>query len=404
MPESIKHLIEKFVLNQCSPEEVERLVAYFEECEIDDAFPKVEEVLAQLKEKQPQLTEEDSERLYKQILKKTEGAIRLHKAHIKRYKFFYGTMAAAVFAGIIGATFYFGLWKPDLQPETAVPSITISAQLDSGVELVTEDGQIQNLSYQGERSLMGKDGEVIGTQKDNSLIYHKKEKESKEEIKYNTLKVSYGHRFELKLADGSHVVMNAGSSLKYPVDFPRTGNREVFLTGEAFFDVVKDPDRPFVVNTKKFEVGVLGTQFNVSAYEDESSHNVVLVEGSVDLNNPTNPKHSTRLEPGQLAELTNSEDDFSIREVDTDIYTAWMKGGLVFRNVSFENMLQKMARHYNVTIINKNKTMAQELFNANFGDESLETILQYYKEIYGLNYNRKQDTIIIVQPKKETME
>src|SRR5699024_5826924 len=134
MPESIKRLIEKFVMNECSPEEVERLIAYFERQEIDEAFPQVEEVLAQLQEKRPYHSSEESHRLYKQILKKTERVIRRHKVYRKRHNNIYWAVAA-VFVGIIGVSVYFGFWKSEHRSETLAPVATISAQPDTGVEL-----------------------------------------------------------------------------------------------------------------------------------------------------------------------------------------------------------------------------------------------------------------------------
>jgi ferric-dicitrate binding protein FerR (iron transport regulator) len=257
------------------------------------------------------------------------------------------------------------------------------------MEVISENGQLQ---------LKGKNGKVIGGQKGNQLVYQKSEITS-EEIIFNTLRIPYGKRFEIQLSDGSKVFMNAGSSLKYPVNFTKNDKREVFLTGEAFFKVAQDKDRQFIVKAENLEIGVLGTEFNVSAYPEDFSTNVVLVKGSVKLATKKDQQEMAILKPGQLGSSKRSNDAIEISEVETGIYTSWMQGELVFRNMSFENILKKMERHYNVKIINKNTELAKEKFNASFGHEPLHKILEYFKKIYGLNYTQKKDNIIIINQK-----
>lgn len=398
MPEITKHLIKKFILDQCSPDEIQLLIAYFKGKEMDEAFPEVEEVLQQLNQQQLSLPKTDAQRIYKQILKKTTQPLKKRN----RTKSSLYLALAALFVGIIGATLYFNSLPPQATDRPLVPSITISAQPNIGIQLVKQDGTVQNLPPQGRLNLTDKEGNVISTQKENTLIYHKEEKPI-DKVEFNTLKVSYGNHFEVKLADGSHVILNAGSTLKYPINFPEKGNREVFLSGEAFFDVTKDEKRPFKVHTDKFDIQVLGTQFNANSYDQETA-SIVLVKGAVDLNKTGDQQKVIHLKPGQLAELNNQNaEEFTIKDVDTDLYTAWIKGGLVFRNVTFQEMLKKMGRHYNITIINNNEEMAKERFNASFGNEPLQTLLKYYKEVYGIQYTQ-QDNTIIIQPKTKAME
>ena len=100
---------------------------------------------------------------------------------------------------------------------------------------------------------------------------------------YNTLKIPYGKKFEVQLSDGTIVHLNAGTSLRYPVQFVKNQSRQVYLTGEAFFEVSKDKAHPFTVNTQEVNVEVLGTKFNVNSYTEDVSTDVVLVEGKVSL-------------------------------------------------------------------------------------------------------------------------
>src|SRR5690606_20389870 len=213
--------------------------------------------------------------------------------------------------------------------------------------------------------------------------------------------IPYGKRFSVQLSDGSSVTLNSGSTLRYPVNFSGANQREIFLTGEAFFKVAKDHKRPFYVRSEGLNVSVLGTEFNVSAYPDDSTSKVVLVEGSVEL---TANNKRTIMKPGELANFKHDESAMEIRKVNTGLYTAWMQGGLVFRNMSFDDIVKKMERHYDVKIINNNKELASEKFNASFDEEPLKNILEYFKKTYGLSYTQKNDNTIIINSKTEKMK
>src|SRR5690606_36367432 len=102
-----------------------------------------------------------------------------------------------------------------------------------------------------------------------------------DKLAYNTLKIPFGKKFRLQLSDGTMVHINSGSTLKYPIKFIAGENRQVYLDGEAFFDVAKDKKHPFIVNADNLNVRVLGTHFNVSNYPEDAVTDVVLVEGSV---------------------------------------------------------------------------------------------------------------------------
>ncbi|WP_420603088.1 FecR family protein [Flagellimonas sp.] len=192
---------------------------------------------------------------------------------------------------------------------------------------------------------------------------------------YNTLTVPYGKTFELLLSDGTKAHLNAGSSLKYPVQFLNGMERKVFVSGEVFLNVEKDKDHPFVVGADDLNVRVLGTQFNVHVYPEDEVAEVVLVEGAVALYPENEAYHtdtSTRLEPGFKASFDKTDKKIETEAVMTDIYTSWMHGELVFRNMSFNNILKKLERQYNVNIINNNEGLSSEKFNASFGSKTFD--------------------------------
>ena len=264
------------------------------------------------------------------------------------------------------------------------------------VTLELENGNVKILSDDGQSKVRDDSGNVVGKQKGSQLVY---ESESIHEgLSYNILKTPYGKRFSIQLSDGTTVQLNSGSTLKYPVNFLEGDKRQVYLTGEAYFDVAKDEKHPFVVNVAALNVEVLGTQFNVSTYPEDTTTDVVLVEGSVRMfqNDGSDDKlNSVILEPGYAGVFDKLKAKISTKPVVTSVYTSWVQGELVFRNITFSNILKKMERHYNIEITNNNVELAHEEFNASFGDEPIEKILNYLEITYNINVTIKENKIII---------
>lgn len=268
--------------------------------------------------------------------------------------------------------------------------------MDEAITLELENGTIEVIDENGNTQIMDKDGTVVGSQKGTQLVYESKA--ATEEVVYNTLTVPYGKRFDLRLSDGTVVYLNAGTKMRYPVTFLEGTRRQVFLTGEAYFDVAKDPDHPFIVNAEELNVQVVGTEFNVSAYQEDETTAVVLVEGSVGLyqdGSELEDKTSMFLEPGFQGTLGRVNNNLSIKKVNTSIYTAWMSGELVFRNITFDDILLKMERHYNLTITNQNEELGQERFNASFLEQPIENILHYFNETHEIEYHIENNQVII---------
>ncbi len=275
------------------------------------------------------------------------------------------------------------------EPQIVVPENSITLQKENGeIEIINEDGMSQ---------IFDAGGNVVGEQKGSQLVYGNSSEI--EELVYNTLTVPFGKRFQLKLSDGTNVHLNAGSSLRYPIKFISVNQRQVFLTGEAFFDVSSDPDHPFVVNADKLNVEVLGTEFNVSAYPEDTHTEVVLVEGSVGLyTNGGTMDDAVTIKPGVKASLKKGYDDIITENVDVSIYTLWIEGGLVFRNMSFENIVRKLERRYNMNIIINSEKLKKEVFNATFKEElPIEKVLGAFDKSYGVKYVIKNNAIFINQ-------
>ncbi len=172
-------------------------------------------------------------------------------------------------------------------------------------------------------------------------------------VQMNEVIVPYGKKSELLLADGTKVWLNAGSKLAFPSRFTQN-KREVFLEGEACFQVAKNEQQPFIVNTENIRVKVLGTCFNVSAYTSDATVETVLIEGSVAVEKSGTlgfGKKEVVLEPNQKASFKKGESEIAVSfEKDTDLYIAWTYGWLKYDRENLLSVLQKVERYFNVEI------------------------------------------------------
>lgn len=293
--------------------------------------------------------------------------------------------AAIVFC-LLGLVYVFQ-YKNVKEDKIEIPS--------NAIQLVLENGDIQVLNPNGEQQIIKKNGEVVASQKENEINYRSANSENK--LVYNEIKIPYGKTFKVMLSDGTSVNLNAGSSLKYPVQFIKGHNREVVLEGEAFFDVAKDKIHPFIVKTRGVNVQVLGTKFNVSSYKEDSDINTVLVEGSVSLSGLENADKKAMLTPGEKGSWNSKNTEITIDKVDTRFYTEWINGEIVFRKTAFRDIIIKLERTYDVTIENNRTDILDKKFNASFNKniESIEKVLETMSKIQGFTYTKQGKLIKI---------
>ncbi|MEQ9580825.1 MAG: DUF4974 domain-containing protein [Arenibacter sp.] len=297
--------------------------------------------------------------------------------------------SAAILAILVGLGFIFR--------DAMVASRTTPIIPEDAIILQLENGNIEVISEDGEAKVVDSEGNVLGAQQGSQLVY-KNNGTSKEEITYNTLTVPYGKRFDLLLSDGTQVTLNSGTSQKYPVQFLKTKNRQVFLDGEAFFSVAKDTENPFIVNTHELNVRVLGTKFNLSSYPEDQFVNTTLLEGSVVVYNKQDTFDSSNaslLEPGFKAEWNKYNRQIVVEEADIAMHTDWLNGKIILRHVPFKNIVKKLERHYNVDIVNNNPELDEEIFTASFDVESIDQVFKTFNLTYEMKYNINDRQIII---------
>jgi len=171
------------------------------------------------------------------------------------------------------------------------------------------------------------------------------------ENEMNQLIVPYGKTSEMLLSDGTKIYLNAGSRLIYP-DVFEGKHREVFLVGEAYFEVHKDAKHPFIVQTTDINIEVLGTHFNVSAYPSDNVYETTLAEGKVRIrqNNAGLFDKSIDLVPNQMAAYNRDNEETKVRQVDVENYILWKDGMLKFASSDFNRVTRKLERFYNIRI------------------------------------------------------
>ncbi len=234
----------------------------------------------------------------------------------------------------------------------------------------------------------------------------------------NEISVEYGSKSRIVLPDGSVVNLNSGSLLKYSSDFEN--DRKVYIEGEAFFDVKKDPRHPFLVQTSGIAIRVLGTVFNVKSYPEEKTIETTLVSGSVQIlvksgSSKNEFKTLTVLKPNQkaifykkslTAERESADQKTEVNkleretiqvqgEIKTELYTAWKDNNLVFNNEQFGNLVPKLERWFNIKIENNFPELNDSRLTGKFDTETIEQALEALRIITPFHYSIEKNKIII---------
>ena len=207
----------------------------------------------------------------------------------------------------------------------------------------------------------------------------------------------YGAQTKVILPDKTVVWINSGSSLKYNKSFDKKV-REVYLDGEAYFEVAHDSLKPFVVKSEALDIKVLGTRFNVKAYRNEETVDVCLAQGKVDVhfNEKTSSLPNVVMKPNQMVSYNKSSAKMDLTEVDTSDALAWVGGSLSFHEASFVEMSKQLERKFNVRIQIKSRTLKNEIFTGSFDNHySLEEILQEVDIDKKYTWSRKDSNLII---------
>lgn len=237
-------------------------------------------------------------------------------------------------------------------------------RLADGSSILLDSANDGNLKQQGNMLVVKKGG---------SLNYVQGNEKDKRNIVYNTIETPRGRQFQLVLEDGTKVWLNAASSIHFPVVFDGD-ERRVDITGEAYFEVAKNKQKPFRVGVSGTIVEVLGTHFNINSYADEASVNTTLLEGSVKVINGNDQKI---LSPGQQAQVNAKGELRFLKSVNTDEVVAWKNNFFSFNNADIKRLMRQLSRWYDVDIVFKGENTDSVTFNGDISRTvNLSTVLK----------------------------
>lgn len=408
--DELKDLLEKYLGNRLTPEESRRLQVLME---TEHTGPALEEMIAGILEEDRYNTAPDADlqqqfdkvmataALRQALVRKddpedTDATARqtapeadnLRHLSRKNIRVFYRTMAAAavlafILAGIYTWRYYY------VQPKTLVSEKHTEIKPGSHkAELILADGSTIVLDEAG-AGTVGQQGNTKIIKLDSGrLAYRAASGNSAAAPEYNTIRTPKGGQYQVVLPDGSQVWMNAASSLKFPVVF--TGkNRTVILTGEAYFEIAQQAEKPFIVQTSGIEVKVLGTHFNVMAYADEDRVRTTLLEGAVTV---TQGAATTMMKPGQQASIAEKEDRFLITRPEMEEVMAWKEGQFRFRKAEIPVIMRQIARWYDVDIEYKGDVSGIRMYGSMTRKENITQLLELMEQTgrvhFTINGNR----------------
>ena len=341
----IPSLLSKALLGMLSEEEKRALQQWREESPENEQLYGSVMNTGYIVQKSREVANVDIVNGYMNVLQKRKRNVRVRR--IRRIV----SVAAGVVLPLLAVVLWYGTRQKSDVPEQ-VASVIRHGEVKA--ELVLADGTTRILSSGVTDSLFVQQGASIVVQ-DQGVSYQGDS--SVVEERYNTLRVPRGGEYSITLSDGTIVYLNAESELRYPVKFVGE-DRRVYLSGEAYFDVVHDKAHPFVVDVKNSTVRVLGTSFDVRAYADEDEVLTTLVQGSVRF---SAGKESVILEPGEQVVLDKSG-RLETREVDTYLYTAWKDGVFAFKRQRLEEIMKVVARWYDVNVFWENVSQKEVTF------------------------------------------
>lgn len=316
--------------------------------------------------------------------------------------------AAASIIILIAAGSYF-FWREKLNKEEKMAQAPhdITAPAANLATITLANGQMIYLDSNpnGELAIQGK--VKLVKEASGKITYKTAVTGQEQQLLYNTLKNPKGSKVTwLTLADGTKVWLNAGSSLTYPVAFVNN-ERKVAITGEAYFEVSPDKAKPFIVTKDNTQVKVLGTHFNINAYNDEAEMKVTLLEGAVQVAvfkpGTTMERESLTLVPGQQARLANHTQAAGItvtKNIDIPEVMAWKNGEFRFKNTPVTDLLRQAARWYNVEFSYSTDIAAITLSGVITRQENISKLLQIIAATNQVQFD-VQGKIIKVTPYKK---
>ena len=327
-------------------------------------------------------TEEEKERGWRQLQQKARSGRSVRK--IKWFPY----AAAIVLILSVGGVFYF---SGDKEQTEILPIAKNEVQVPgSRAVLILPDGRKVDLENEVLRSDLAQSDSLLLVSA-RSLKYRDIDSPDTTEI-FHTLEIPRGGEYLLTLSDGTMIYLNSESTLSFPVKF-QGKERKVYLTGEAYFKVAKNTEHPFVVTAGELEVLVTGTTFGVRAYKDEKDIQTTLESGQVTVRVEGK---SVKLVPNKQVLFNKSTMGLEVRDVDVDLYLAWVDGRLVYDNCPLEKILTDLGRWYNIDVFYSRDELRSYQFSLNMKKhEEFTQVLELIGKTGEVQFEIKDNTVIV---------
>lgn len=330
-----------------------------------------------LKIKEPTLSQEDRIAIWSNIEKNTLKHTT-KKRPTNRIWIQMTSIAAgiALFAG--GYYFFVHNQEQMVEPDyTAI--ITDNEQFIHADDIVLTLPDNKKVAVDSSNIVYNKDGTA-------NIHAQKGETEAIDKLQLNQLAVPYGKTASLTLSDGTKMWVNSGSRVIYPSVFAKD-KREIYVSGEVYLDVAKNADHPFIVKTNHINVNVLGTKFNVSAYDNDAAQSVVLVSGSVGVKSQE-LKGNYNILPNQMFSYQTTSKEVNIQKVDINNYISWIQGYLLLNSENLDSVLQKLERHYNLSFSYDQNQLKNIRVSGKLDlHRGIESVLEYISITASIKYN-----------------
>ena len=344
MEGKLNQLFKNYLNNQSSDREVMILLEYFR---IDEQEPMLRELIMQELQRSgaSKISIDGVDERLDLAYENVKQYVGLSTPSvIKKIKLWPRVVAASAAVAVLVSGIYFFSYHMNLTEQFQSNESNI-APGKVGATLTLANGKKISLADARNGELANEAGVSISKTANGQVVYEIKEK-SEDSDQINTLTTANGQTYVLTLPDKSKVWLNAGSSLTYSASLNQQGLRKVKLIGEAYFEIFKNKAHPFVVQTGKQEIEVLGTHFNVNNYRDEQGITTTLLEGSVKI---SSGGIQTIIRPGEQA--LNKNGFITINQIDPETVTDWINGDFYLDNVNFKVAMRKIARWYDLEVV-----------------------------------------------------
>jgi ferric-dicitrate binding protein FerR (iron transport regulator) len=292
-------------------------------------------ILKSIRPIEENIPEEVLERLYVRIIPSS--------APSRKNPYFWLKVAAAILVLVSLAAVI--LLSVNNKPR--MPLMATGGNLFEKGRLILPDGTVREFDEENAQIVHSSEG---GLTLNNDTVVRDLKPVQSSGVKMNHIIIPYGKRSDITLADGTRIWLNSGSQLSYPSDFGK-GSREIYLTGEAFFEVAHNPSMPCIVYTNDLKIKVLGTRFNVESYGNDARTQAVLVEGIISAGRNRMISRPVELIPGERLIFDREKEVISKDMVDVCLYTSWVNGYLVFEQENLAEIFKKLERYYNKPIM-----------------------------------------------------